>query len=716
MPEGWNPLAPAESEEGSEETEGDSEPKTTAKVEIKDGAYVFIRTDSNNDGEISAADDARTVKNSDDHPGRVMEVNYDDDDENGEEDRNQRITGSGAVPNNPAALAGEGPSINVTNEDDLAEVQMKVSIACLDPKDSNTSPTEVDVYFVAPNDLLLWTASTKGHRLFRGEGMGRIPVERRLKTLTATNKSFNGAFYVEGVAPIIGNVDLHAVPTSGTGGKDSAKFTCVEIGFVDSIPDYSLDTNTDSDNFFLRQHSPAGVADYLNLDIYYSIKPDAVKVEDVKIKIYEEDMGAPVGTPITGKKGTDGKFLTGAGMDVKWADVRDGTGMFRDVKFYTVQLEVKLEGCTDPLKTPTGDADTSAAWPGVQCKESCLMIHDLVFKHQPVVHMGDGETVAPDGPVYPFSSAIVGNYILQERAPGYIYGWNYFDAWPTPPNNFSTGGFLVAPAMPRRGDYAYRYHVLSESITNDSAGAPNHLIDIDNTNRGCAGADPTLLHRGHVSRGHSGGNYCFIQYWMYETSSHKPYGVGNSFQHEGDWEMVQICIKMNGAKKRDWIIPHAATASQHYYGQTLAWRINRNGPEILDQEYVGTEDDGNRVRIFIAENAHATYFREGDIATWYATCGTDIQYIDTARRWVVDKIQAPLSPIVNYEIIPLNYKSQRGIGDWPGLWGEDDAPRGPFLREANTATGTLNLQNNPGQFHNLCRKIIGGVPQPETEL
>ena len=46
----------------------------------------------------------------------------------------------------------------------------------------------------------------------------------------------------------------------------------------------------------------------------------------------------------------------------------------------------------------------------------------------------------------------------------------------------------------------------------------------------------------------------------------------------------------------------------------------------------------------------------------------------------------------------------------------ESAPRGPFLHTANTTTGYLNLNNNPVTFHNLCRKLIGGTPQAETEL
>jgi len=75
----------------------------------------------------------------------------------------------------------------------------------------------VQMIFVAPNDLLLWMESTKVCRLFRGEGLGRIPEERRLKTLTYSDKTFSRNFYVEAVSPIIGTVDLHVAPMAPLG-------------------------------------------------------------------------------------------------------------------------------------------------------------------------------------------------------------------------------------------------------------------------------------------------------------------------------------------------------------------------------------------------------------------------------------------------------------------------------------------------------------------
>jgi hypothetical protein len=554
----------------------------------------------------------------------------------------------------------------------------------------------------------------------------------------ATQKCYEKNVTIKGLKAGVNWVKFrmkYRLDTTGEGTEvisNAVKVIVYDVGFIDNIPDYSLTSNKDSDNFFLRQHDAGGTADYKNLDIYYYILPDVLTVSNVKITIRKEDKIATNLLEITGEKKADGNYKTGNELHVKWSDVRDAAGNFRNNRFYTVQLEVDIKGVEETFKTPLGDAD--ATMPGYQCKEKCLVIHDLVFKHRPVVNMGANEVVAPNGPVYPFSDKIIANYRLLKKYPEIDIATGeerpeFYDidvAWSAPPPNYSDfGTFPNAPPMPQRLAFMYSYPVLEASIEQGGEDAYNHFIQIKDQNRNCADGNATLFHRGHVSEGHGGGNYCFIQFWMYETASYAPYNVpifGNSFWHEGDWEMVQSCIKLTGTTKSKWFLPYAATASQHYYGQTLAWRINKNGPECLAQEYVSTEDNGNRIKVYIAQNSHATYFKTGSIKTNSLKCGTQIQYEPVS--WYRDTIDVKVKP-VSYALIPLNHKDDCGIADWTGQWGKDGtmitfdarAPYGPFWRAADMPNGVkLNLNGNPAKFHNLCRKLIDGTPQPETGL
>ncbi|MHB9080969.1 MAG: hypothetical protein ACYC3X_26145 [Pirellulaceae bacterium] len=207
-----------------------------AEVEIKDGAIIIARTDSNNDESIDKLDDDPAVKNNPNHPGRVLLVNTDDDNENDTEDKWERPVDFD-VPANPDALLFTPPAslvVTVDSEDDLAAVILYVWIDSLAPKDP-AAPVEVDVYFEAPTDLVMWTKSTKGSRLHRGNDAdedGRIDLNTRLDTLTATNTQFNLTAFMEANAQVTGTVALYADPvgSSAATGSDHLKMTAVAQG------------------------------------------------------------------------------------------------------------------------------------------------------------------------------------------------------------------------------------------------------------------------------------------------------------------------------------------------------------------------------------------------------------------------------------------------------------------------------------------------------
>jgi hypothetical protein len=209
---------------------------------------------------------------------------------------------------------------------------------------------------------------------------------------------------------------------------------------------------------------------------------------------------------------------------------------------------------------------------------------------------------------------------------------------------------------------------------------------------------------------------------MYETASHMPYiigGIGNYFVHEADWEMVQIAIRLNNSvdpeNKVEWIQPWAATAAQHNYGQTLAWRLNGNGPGITDQRYVQIADNGNRLKIYIGENSHATYFREGKISTPESpsvSLGTQVQYEELTVSY--DRLLRP-DPITDYGLLSLERHDSIGIYDWTGGWGGNKY-RGSFYNEKSDRDGKFRVVSDPVRFHERCRKLIGNDLDPETEL
>jgi hypothetical protein len=267
--------------------------------------------------------------------------------------------------------------------------------------------------------------------------------------------------------------------------------------------------------------------------------------------------------------------------------------------------------------------------------------------------------------------------------------------------------------------------------------------------RDCEDGMPYLLHWGRPYDGteKTHPNYVFIQYWQYTSSSHAPYKAGlevmdNEFNHEGEWEMVQIALRLRDPEtpenKARWLLPYAATAAQHRYGQTLAWRLDKDGEQemvdrgktdlVQEQRYVLTTENGNRVKIYIAENSHATYFRTGriDANILNQKAGIQDQYKQVSEYY--DEISEE-ERIRQYELLALDDFTGTGIYGWPGYWGFDvrwgGNIHGPKFSEVEDLNGNKIIKaDDPAGFHNSCRKLVDGnrnfdltgMPDPDTKL
>lgn len=430
--------------------------------------------------------------------------------------------------------------------------------------------------------------------------------------------------------------------------------------FIDNVPDYAKgsdgETGTDqsdddSDNFFLRQNN-----DFKDINIYYRIS-NRVPVNDVRFYIFEEETQNRIqfGTIdyIEGEKDAEGNFKTGDHLQVIWADARDGND-FREIGFYRVQMEVFLVDQAEPIKTSIADADPNT--PGWQCPDDGLVIHDLIWKHQPIIYLGTGEVVGP--PQHPFNT-FNSLWMRHRNSPHKTDPVNDpNELWP----HFDSFGTLSGV------DY--------ESFLAQSIDTTNPYVDIDDSSvrnnltsavlfyHSPLNIDGSLIHL----------NYAFIQYWMYMPSSHSVYnadGIASSvLTHEGDWEMCQFTLRIknpdNPSKKKYWIEPFAATASRHYYGQTILWdrKIPHQGK--TDQDYVTHKDNGNRVNLYIAENSHATYFRSGIIDSGiFAGAGTQVQYNSLAGSGF-DRITPDSSPTET----ALQALTTSNLFIWNGRWGQ----------------------------------------------
>ncbi len=462
------------------------------------------------------------------------------------------------------------------------------------------------------------------------------------------------------------DVELKVRMSDGAGAaEDTVKVTVVEARWDDAIPDYSGDDNQDSDNFFLRQGDDA------ELDLYWYIKPDDLELDSVAIKIYEEDGGSPAAT----LGSADGVPQT-AGFDrhVVW-DARDG-GEYRNCGYYRIELEVDAGPIT--IKTPVYDADTG--YPGWQCPQQGLGIHDLIWKHRPVVHVHADENGAPTS-----TTEFQNESTLRTVSGGQRDGQTYYDLLSD--NECSWGDLQQDFTEEER-----------ETFYTDAGSEALHFS----------------------SNSDDSEDFVFLQYWMFEHFSTLPDGIllfpgTESVWHEGDLEYVQIAVRRAGepaSAKAEWLRPFGATAAQHYYGQTLGWNDQAGAAagQAHEQEYV--EHDGDRLVIYVAFGAHATYFVadpavEVPDAARFGFGNNDLYVYDPTPNGGYDQTG---SVEITYALLGLwtGALVDPSVDYWgcvaPDPGNHDAPPRAQFRYAIDDANGGqhVELMSNPVRFHNGC--------------
>jgi len=491
-----------------------------------------------------------------------------------------------------------------------------------------------------------------------------------------------------------------------------------QIGFVDDYPDWSGEDNEDSDNYFLRRMS---AMDHKNLDIYYEILPASLEVDTVTLRVYEGDQDDTPILEIPGEMGGD-EYKTGEGLHVTWdippqslddfptprtANITEG----QYPGFWRIELEVQFPGDAPPFRTDIRDADPDEQ--GWQCPDDGLMVVDLVWRHRPKVFTTGGELGGFPCNINNFLSYCQDNYgnrpvkywpIIYSEPSSYgdisgnldkIYGW--LDLFDDDINTLEPSDD-VSQGMFNRG-----------MTTNESD------ITLYHSDSEIFERDETIV----------GTNNIFLQFWMFEKFSKRcylsfstnediEYDSPNPYWHEGDVEFMQVALQLRDenlpCKKVYWLKPIAATASQHYWGQTLPWNPPKEiikGGGFPGQDYIIKQ--GARPVIYIAEGSHATYFISQDMikTSLFARLGTQIQY--EIPKFSYDRTY-PNELMDKYMLIPLEEEVPFDL--FRGRWGatlpspsSQSGPHGPPLRANHRPDGSgLIVRDHPVEFHNRCLK------------
>ncbi len=618
--------------------------------------HIDIDADLNRDGTYDEDDPQEHTA-----PGLVVMLNDDDDDSDGIVDRLDAYDADGTLDTDD----------DVTRyEDDLVAIKL----AGL-PADLSVGKVVLKASSGA-DKIKIWKTSTKG----AGNlvlGPSATTIQWILGSDIANLGALVDTLYAEGVAKSTASGDVtleleYYDPDGVLIDTDKILVTVLKVEFIDDNPDYSLNSNTDSDNFFVRHED-----DFKNLDIYYRIFPADIPITDVKINIYEEDSLTKVmfgsADHIDGEKDASSKFKTGDNLHVKWTDARNSSGEFRAVGFYRLELEVYIDGMSTAVKTPIHDVDDSK--PGWQCPQKGLGIHDLVWKHRPAIFLHEDEFSGP-----------AETRVMLDRAE-LLHNVMF-----APVLDVSMPVGQIDLATHNSTEYYLRYAGNGEAQDAGRTRTPS--------------TEERAVY--HHSIHAPGDNFVYVQSWQFEPSS---FGIAAfadlsadplTFTHDADWEMCQTVIRLtapapNSGDKSQWLSGYSVSASQHFRGQTLRWEEVGNGPEDADQDYVG-KTGAYRPNVYIANRSHATYFRPNAAFRFALNDGDCLAYeaapTDDARDDYTGSAPYTYRLILLTDTIIANW-----FGDW-STQGIIPNLRSPRFRESSGEA----MYTNPRGFNNRFLK------------
>jgi hypothetical protein len=198
------------------------------------------------------------------------------------------------------------------------------------------------------------------------------------------------------------------------------------------------------------------------------------------------------------------------------------------------------------------------------------------------------------------------------------------------------------------------------------------------------------------------GDVIVLQYWFLYAASGKAFAHGTpideySIFHEGDLEMVQVVLDKQGSAT----VPVAATASQHYYGESRHWR--------------DLQTQGTHPVVYVAKASHATFLSqafEGGGARHTISGSTHAGFgpegfLAKISLWPWWQDETPVAPVTlsmatptsSYALtcLDVNVPETEALEFWLGTIG----PKGlvPMIFQRGPGPSKLNISRNPMSFH-----------------
>jgi len=136
-----------------------------------------------------------------------------------------------------------------------------------------------------------------------------------------------------------------------------------------------------------------------------------------------------------------------------------------------------------------------------------------------------------------------------------------------------------------------------------------------------------------------GKEYIVIQYWFHYLYNHRA-----GFNHEGEWEMIEVILEYDDAilRNNEFPKPQIVAYSQHKWGETHRW-----SDSIIEKK-------GHHPIVYVAWGTHASYFDGSGILP---------NTIPDHRNKGIE---------VNYNELNLELLDNKEWLDFSGKWGGDD--------------------------------------------
>jgi len=444
---------------------------------------------------------------------------------------------------------------------------------------------------------------------------------------------------------------------------EGANLTVVRVEIENpQRPTFDLASKGDSDDILcIGRVDPAGGTSPTATNVAYSILPTSIPVYSKKMTFSSN------GQVVRAKSGSD--IYLGQNKICGWNGKKE-SGEYMAEETYKAKLSVTIATGQEAFESEEHE------------------IVDLAVRHRPIVYLHAQEFCPPVDAVFHLK-----HYQLFRKDGSYVASGVKLDKLLSSYNSSDYYANLYDPSDDVGGSHPKSYPDCRRNLPTGDVRE--------------VGARPAIYVRTVPHKG-AGGQYAFVQYWMYETASTLPISGKTPLTvdvfHEGDWEFFQVAVLLDTS--RALLQPVSATYSMHYYGLSLRWTDNEASDWASPME---VWHDGHRPRIYMAGGSHATYPYDRPTNWHTPDFWATVKNLGSFTDWFPEMYMHPTMGTNVYDVCggeelgPYSLLPLDTYANWLGHWGArsymdpSSGPKSPRFKEG----GDGFPYTKPRAYHNL---------------